>query len=405
MTNLCLTGTCVLDLTRVLAGPFCTALLADLGAEVVKVETPGGDDYRHVPPIADGTGGLFRLLNRGKKSVALDLRAERGRDIVRQLARSSDILVENFRPGVMDSMGLGYADLAAANPGLIQVSISGFGRESPMADLPAYDLVIQAMTGFMDLTGEPDGPPTMTGESVADLASGLFASWAALAALIARGKTGKGQLVDVAMYDCLFNLMPAGLAQHLHSNRAPTRVGNRHPLGAPFGVFRAADGHYTIAVLNPRQFAMLAKAMGSAELAEDPRFRSNGPRHDNHLALKALIEAWSGALPVAAVLERLRAHDVPASPILTLPEAVAGPQVTARNLLPTVPVAGGGAERVMAQPVRFSAMCAAPVAAAPDLGANGPDILAHRLGLSEQEIARLIDDGVLHDATRNPERA
>ncbi|MCB2124141.1 MAG: CoA transferase, partial [Rhodobacteraceae bacterium] len=187
MTNPCLTGTRVLDLTRVLAGPFCTALLADLGAEVIKIETPGGDDYRHVPPVADGTGGLFRLLNRGKKSVALDLRSDRGREIVGRLARSSDILVENFRPGVMDSMGLGYAALSEANPGLIQVSISGFGRQSPMGDLPAYDLVIQAMTGFMDLTGEPDGPPTMTGESVADLASGLFASWAALAALIARG--------------------------------------------------------------------------------------------------------------------------------------------------------------------------------------------------------------------------
>lgn len=405
MTNPCLTGTRVLDLTRVLAGPFCTALLADLGAEVIKIETPGGDDYRHVPPVADGTGGLFRLLNRGKKSVALDLRSDRGREIVGRLARSSDILVENFRPGVMDSMGLGYAALSEANPGLIQVSISGFGRQSPMGDLPAYDLVIQAMTGFMDLTGEPDGPPTMTGESVADLASGLFASWAALAALIARAGTGKGQFVDVAMYDCLFNLMPAGLAQHLHGDRAPTRVGNRHPLGAPFGVFRAGDGHFTIAVLNPRQFAKLAEAMGRPELAQDPRFSSNGPRHDNHAALKSLIEAWSRPLPAAEVLERLRAHDVPASLILTLPEAVAGPQVAARNLLPIVPAAGGRAERVMSQPVRFSAMPAQPVAAAPGLGADGPAILADRLGLSEQEIARLIDDGVLHDATRNPERA
>ena len=405
MTNPCLTGIRVLDLTRVLAGPFCTALLADLGAEVIKIETPAGDDYRHVPPLADGTGGLFRLLNRGKKSVALDLRSDRGREIVRQLAQSSDILVENFRPGVMDSMGLGYTALAGTNPGLIHVSISGFGRESPMGDLPAYDLVIQAMTGFMDLTGEPDGPPTMTGESVADLASGLFASWAALAALIARGSTGKGQFVDVAMYDCLFNFMPAGLAQHLHGHVPPVRVGNRHPLGAPFGVFRALDGHYTIAVLNPRQFARLTEAMGRPGLAQDPRFSSNGARHDNHAALKALIEAWSGALPVAAVLERLRIHDVPASPILTLPEAVAGPQAAARDLLPAVPTAGGGVERVMAQPVRFSALDAAPVAAAPGLGADGPAILAHRLGLPDDEIARLVEDGILHDATRSRERA
>ncbi|MEI2805591.1 CaiB/BaiF CoA transferase family protein [Albidovulum sp.] len=405
MTNPCLTGIRVLDLTRVLAGPFCTALLADLGAEVIKIETPAGDDYRHVPPLADGTGGLFRLLNRGKKSVALDLRSDRGREIVRQLAQSSDILVENFRPGVMDSMGLGHGVLAGANPGLIHVSISGFGRESPMGDLPAYDLVIQALTGFMGLTGEPDGPPTMTGESIADLTTGLFASWAALAALIARGSTGKGQFVDVAMYDCLFNFMPAGLAQHLHGHVPPVRVGNRHPLGAPFGVFRAQDGHYTIAVLNPRQFARLTEAMGRPGLAQDPRFSSNGARHDNHAALKALIEGWSGALPVAAVLERLRAHDVPASPILTLPEAVAGQQVAARDLLPVVPGADGRAERVMAQPARFSAMPARPTAAAPGLGADGPAILAHRLGLRDDEIARLVEDGILHDATRSRERA
>lgn len=401
MTNPCLAGVRVLDLTRVLAGPFCTALLADLGAEVIKIEAPGGDDYRHVPPVVDGTGGMFRLLNRGKKSVALDLRTDRGRNIVRQLAQSSDILVENFRPGVMESMGLGFPDLSGTNPRLIQVSISGFGRDSPMGDLPAYDLVIQAMTGFMDLTGEPDGPPTMTGESVADLASGLFASWAALAALVARANTGKGQFVDVAMHDCLLNLMPAGLAQHLYGNRAPTRVGNRHPLGAPFGVFLAADGHYTIAVLNSRQFGRLAKALDRPELAQDPRFSSKGRRHDNHAALKALIEAWSGALPVDEVLERLRSHDVPASPILTLPEAAGGPQVAVRDLLPTVPTASGGAERVMAQPVRFSAMVAAPVAAAPRLGADGPEVLADRLGLSRQEIARLMHDGVLHDAARN----
>ncbi len=405
MLKPCLNGIRVLDLTRVLAGPYCTALLADLGAEVIKVETPQGDDYRQVPPISEGTGGLFRLLNRGKRSLALDLRSDRGRGIVRELALGSDILVENFRPGVMDSMGLGYDGLADGNPGLVQVSISGFGRNSPMGDLPAYDLVVQAMTGFMDLTGDPDGPPMMTGESVADLASGLFASWAALAALLARAQSGRGQFVDVAMYDCLFNLMPAGLAQHLYGDRAPTRVGNRHALGAPFGVFRAADGHFTIAVLNPRQFSRLAGAMGRPELAQDPRFSDNAARHDNHAALKSLIEDWSGALPVADALGRLRACDVPASPILTLPEAASGPQVAARALLPDVPGVSGETERVMAQPVRFAAMPAAPAAAAPALGADGPEILATRLGLSAAEIARLAADGILHGGHDQPERA
>ncbi|MCC7320540.1 MAG: CoA transferase [Rubellimicrobium sp.] len=391
----CLDGIRVLDLTRVLAGPFCTALLADLGAEVVKIETPQGDDYRHVPPLRDGTGGLFRLLNRGKKSLALDLRSAEGRGILRALARESDILVENFRPGVMDRMGLGFDLLAADNPRLIQVSISGFGRNSPMGDLPAYDLVIQAVTGFMTLTGEPDGPPTMTGESIADLASGLFASWAALAALIARGTTGRGQHVDVAMHDCLFSFMPAALAQLVHGRAPPGRVGNRHPLGAPFGVFAARDGHFTIAVLNPRQFAKLAAAMGRPELADDARFSSNGVRNDNHAALRAEIESWSALRGVGEVLAALGAHDVPAAPILTLPEAVAGPQVGARGLLPRVPGPRGD-ERVMAQPVRFSAMWAAPDRAAPELGGDGPGILSGRLGLGPQEIARLVADGILH---------
>ena len=186
MTGYCLDGIRVLDLTRVLAGPFCTALLGDLGAEVIKIETLQGDDYRHLPPFDGDTGGLFHLLNRGKRSVALDLRDDRGRQILRDLARKSDVLVENFRPGVMAEMGLGPELLSADNPRLVNVSISGFGIDSPMGNLPAYDLVIQALTGFMSVSGDPDGPPMMTGESVADLTAGLYASWSVLAALLAR---------------------------------------------------------------------------------------------------------------------------------------------------------------------------------------------------------------------------
>lgn len=392
MISPCLDQIRVLDLTRVLSGPFCTALLADLGAEVIKIEAPHGDDYRHVPPFADGTGGLFVLLNRGKQSVALDLRSDEGRQIVRDLARTSDVLVENFRPGVMQAMGLAYEDLARDNPGLIQVSISGFGQQSPLADMPAYDLVVQALTGFMDLSGDPDGPPMMTGESVADLATGLFASWATLAALLARERGGKGQHVDVAMYDSLFSFLPAAIAQHLFGTSPPRRVGNRHALGAPFGVFQAADGHYTIAVLNPRQFSRLAAAMGQEGLADDPRFATNEARATNHAGLKQLIEDWSGQRSVSDVIAALQSHDVPCSEILSVSEAVNGSQARARGLLRT---ADGAATAIMGQPVKFSGMDLPQTAPSPALGADGRAVLCRCLGLSGGEVDGLRDRGIL----------
>ncbi|MFZ1725812.1 MAG: CoA transferase [Albidovulum sp.] len=391
-----LDGIRVLDLTRVLAGPFCTALLGDLGAEIIKIETPDGDDYRHLPPFCDGTGGLFHLLNRGKKSVALNLRSDEGRGILRDLSRSCDVIIENFRPGVMAEMGLSYDDLSRENPQLIQVSISGFGQQSPMGNAPVYDLIIQALTGFMSISGEPDGPPMMTGESVADLTAGLFASWSVLAALIERGKSGLGQYVDVAMFDCLFSFLPAALAQHFYGATPPTRVGNRHPLGAPFGVFRAADGHFTIAVLNPRQFVKLATAMGQPNLADDARFSNNAARNDNHAALKSIIEQWSSTQSVAGIVGLLKAHDVPGSAILTVPEAAAGAQVSERGLLRRVETAAGHQVITMTQPVRFSQMPQASGGVAPALGQDGPQVLADILGKSEAAIEALCRGGVLH---------
>lgn len=398
MTSPCLDGVRVLDLTRVLAGPFCTALLGDLGAEVIKVETPGGDDYRHVPPFDEETGGLFLLLNRGKKSISLDIRSEAGRQIVRRLASNCDVVVENFRPGVMEQMGLGYAGLSQANPRLICVSISGFGQTGPMGSLPAYDLIIQAMTGFMDVSGEPDGPPMMTGESVADLATGLFASWSVLAALLSRQRDGKGQFIDVAMYDCLFNFLPAALTQHLYGDTPPKRVGNRHQLGAPFGVFAAADGHFTIAVLNPKQFAKLARAMDRPELAEDPRFSDNSARNENHAPLKACIEAWSSTRGVAEVVAALQRHDVPCSPILSVADAAESAQAQARSLLRQTSTPDGRPISVMTQPVKFSGMPASSQLAPPVLGADGPVILADLLDMAPDGIAALVREGVLHGA-------
>lgn len=396
MNRPCLEGIRIIDFTRVLAGPFCTALLADLGAEVIKIETREGDDYRHIPPMKDDTGGLFLLLNRGKKSLSIDLRTPQGAEIARKLALGCDVIVENFRPGVMDRLGLGYEELSRANPRLIQVSISGFGQHGPMSSLPAYDLVIQAMTGFMDISGEPDGPPMMTGEAIADVAAGLFGSWSVLAALLAREKTGQGQFVDVAMYDCLSSFLPAALAQHLYGPTPPTRVGNRHALGAPFGVFAAVDGHYTIAVLNPRQFTRLAETIGQPGLGEDPRFCDNSLRIDNHAAIKAHIEAWSGSRTVAEVVAALQGNDVPCSPILTVGEAMASEQAQARKLLNEVRTPDGTRLTTMTQPIKFSKMAATSQLAPPALGADGREIMADLLGMETAQIDALVRDGILH---------
>ena len=275
-----------------------------------------------------------------------------------------------------------------------------------MGNLPAYDLVIQALTGFMSVSGEPDGPPMMTGESVADLTAGLYASWSVLAALFARERSGRGQHVDVAMFDCLFSFLPAALAQHLYGTVPPTRVGNRHPLGAPFGVFAARDAHFTIAVLNPRQFAKLAAAMEQPELATDPRFCDNSARNDNHAPLKMVIEAWAATRDVADIVTRLQAHDVPCSSIVSVAEAAASAQVTERGLLRRIETTNGHTVTTMAQPIRFSAMPRPTTGAAPRLGSDGAAVLSDLLGMSAAQIADLETAGVLlAPIPETPERA
>jgi len=233
-----LAGIKVLDLSRVLAGPYCTALLADLGAEVIKLEPPAGDDYRHIGPFRDGESALFTLNNRGKKSLVLDLKAPDDQAIAQAIAARVDVVVENFRPGVAARLGLGAETLRAANARLVYCSISGFGQQGPFKDLPAYDLVVQAMSGLMAGTGEEGGAPLKTGESIADLIAGLFASWSIMAALVQRERTGQGATLDVAMYDALFSMLTTSHALHFYAGALPQRVGNRHPLSTPSAVSR-----------------------------------------------------------------------------------------------------------------------------------------------------------------------
>jgi CoA:oxalate CoA-transferase len=390
-----LNGLRVLDFSRVLAGPFCTALLADLGAEVIKVEPPGGDDYRHIGPFKEGESALFLLMNRGKKGLTLNLKSARGAALAQELAGKSDVVVENFKPGVAGRLGVDHETLRAINPRLVYASISGFGQSGPFADRPAYDIIAQAMAGLMSVTGDPEGPPTRTGESMADLCGGLYAAWAIMAALFARERSGQGRRIDVAMFDSIFSLLPTALAQYLYAGTTPGRTGNRHPLSSPFGSFRAADGEVIIAVANNALFARLAEAMGAPDLVGDPRFASDELRTCNEPALRAAIEAWSGRLTVAEVVEILEGHGVPASPIWTVEQAAGSAQVAFRKLLATVEHPRLGEIPLIEQPVHFSDAPRGRHAPPPLLGEHSEAVLGELLGIDRAEIEALRRDGVI----------
>jgi CoA:oxalate CoA-transferase len=387
----------VLDLTRVLAGPFCTAMLADLGAEVIKLEPPQGDDYRHIGPFVSGESALFTLVNRGKSSVVIDLKDPQGQTLARQLAATCDVVVENFRPGVAARLGLGADRLRADNPGLVYASISGFGQSGPQAGLPAYDLVVQAMSGLMAATGEEGGAPLKVGESFGDLVAGLYASWAILAALVQRGRTGTGATIDVAMFDALFSMLPTSHAIHLYAGQVPARVGNRHPLSTPFGCFATQDGQAVIAVLGPAQFARLCTVIGAPEAAVDPRFASDEARTRHEPALKSLIETWTAARRTADVVATLSENGIPSAPILTIAEAATSAQATARGLVTPLLHPTLGTAPVVGQPVRFDDNHPVAAMAAPRLG-QATDATLAALGLDPTQIATLRAAGILGEA-------
>lgn len=375
-----LAGVRILDFTRVLSGPYCTALLADLGAEVVKVESPQGDEYRHIGPFRDGESALFQLVNRNKHGIVLDLKDASARDTARQLAQVADVVIENFRPGVADRLGIGYSALAAQNPRLVYASISGFGQHGSMSELPAFDLIAQAMSGLMALTGESSGPPMKVGESVGDLAAGLFCSWGILAALFERERTGIGRRIDVGMVDSLIALLPTALAQWMFGHGSPSRTGNRHPLSTPFGVFRASDGYVVICVLNSSQFRNLAVCIGMPSIAEDPRFANDELRTRNEPALTALIEAWLATHTVAEAVAILHGVGVPASRIEDAANVFGGTYVAERQLLTRVAHPALGEIPAMEQPVHFAGLPRGQQRAAPALGVETEAVLARWLG-------------------------
>jgi crotonobetainyl-CoA:carnitine CoA-transferase CaiB-like acyl-CoA transferase len=393
-----LAGLKVLELARILAGPWAGQTLADLGADVVKVERPGaGDDTRGWgPPFVAGAAGerldaaYFHACNRGKRSVGIDFDKSEGQAIVRRLAAGADVLIENFKTGGLRKYGLDFDSLAADNPRLVYCSITGFGQTGPYAARAGYDFMIQGMGGVMDLTGDPAGEPQKTGVAVADIFTGLYAVVAIQAALARRAVTGRGGYVDMALMDVQVGVLANQALNYLVSGLAPRRLGNAHPNIVPYQVFRVADGHIIIAAGNDRQTWDLCRILGLGGLAEDPRFRSNADRVANRAAFVALLEAACARFPAAGLLAALEAAAVPAGPINTLAQVFADPQVIARGMridLPATGAAGGTVPSVRA-PIRLDGEAMAAPTAAPRLGEHTQGVLAE-LGMSDEEIAAL----------------
>jgi len=351
-----LAGVIVVDLTRVLAGPFCTLLLADLGARVIKIESrQGGDDSRSYGPFINGQSCYFAAENRGKESIALDFTAPDDIAILHRLLRRADIIAENFRPGMMEQFGLSWAALHARYPRLIYAATSGFGLTGPYAHRPAYDIIVQAMGGLMSITGHEGGPPTRVGSSIGDLGAGLFTAIGILAALHHRASTGEGILVDVAMLDCQIAILENAVTRYFATGEIPKPMGARHASIAPFEPYRAADGYVVIACGNDLLFGKLAAALGKPELAQDSRFITNAERSAHVLALKTALEDVLVTAPVAHWVDRLLDAGVPASPINDIAAAAKDPQVLARQMIVTMEDPAIGPLKVTGCPIKMPA--------------------------------------------------
>ena len=398
-----LTGLRVLDLSRILAGPTATQLLADLGAEVIKIERPGtGDDTRGWgPPFVQGPDGrpgpsaYFLAANRGKQSVAIDLSHPRGQTLLRGLAAQSDVLVENFKPGDLARYGLDPATLAEINPRLIYCSITGFGQSGPNAHRAGYDFLVQGEGGLMSLTGLPDGPPLKAGVGIADLICGMYAATGILAAVTARARTGRGQHIDLALMDAQVAMLVNQGVAHLTDGQVPPRRGNDHPTIVPYGTFPASDGTFILAVGNDAQFARLAAVAGAPGLARDARFATNADRVRNRDVLIPLLAALTAGRTVQDWLSLCDAHTIPAGPVNDLAQVFASPQVAARGMRLDMTLADGTPVALIGNPLKLSDTPVAPTLAPPALGQDTGAVLARVLGLSPPVCADLAAAGVI----------
>ncbi|MGH6994601.1 MAG: CaiB/BaiF CoA transferase family protein, partial [Stellaceae bacterium] len=375
-------GITVLDLSRILAGPYCTFLMAELGARIIKVEAPPkGDDAREYGPFRGGKSTYFASINRGKQSVVLDLKNAGDKRIFEALLAKADVLVENFRPGTMEKLGYGWAALHPRYPKLIYAAASGFGHSGPWSERPAYDMVVQGLGGMMSITGNPGQPPVRVGMSIGDIGAGLYTAVAVNAALVARERTGQGVKVDVAMFDCQLALLENAIMRYTVSGEVPGPLGARHPTITPFEAFATADGYVIIAAGNDVTFARLAAALGKPAMAQNPDYASNEKRLTNQPKLKAEIESLLKAKPTAQWLAVFEQAGIPAGPINNVKQALDHPQVAARNMMITVDDPHSGPLKLVGNPMKISGLNDPPTRTpAPDLDADRATILKE-LGL------------------------
>ena len=391
-----LEGIRILDLTRVLAGPYATMIMADMGAEVIKVEQPEtGDDSRQFGPHIANESAYFMSLNRNKKSITINLKEEKGKTLLLELLKKVDIVIENFRPGTMERLGLGYDVLKTINPRIIYAACSGFGHTGPYSQRPAYDAVVQAMGGIMSITGDVGGKPMRVGPSIGDITAGLFSAIGILAALNHRNTTGIGQKVDVAMLDCQVAILENAIARYTVTNEVPKPMGNRHTSIVPFESFETADGEIMVAAGNDVLWKKLCTTMENKELMEDQRFISNPLRNEHYEILRPLIAKEMKKYTTEKWLQILDKAGVPNGPINTIDQVIQDPQVRARNMIVEVPHPIAGNLKMAGVPIKMSETQGEIKTPAPLLGQHTEEVLRNLLNLSEEEIKELKLEKVL----------
>jgi crotonobetainyl-CoA:carnitine CoA-transferase CaiB-like acyl-CoA transferase len=390
-SNGALKGLRVVDMTRVLAGPFCAMLLADMGAEVIKVEEPGkGDDARDYPPFLRGTSAYFTNLNRNKQSIILDLKKQEAKSIFTSLLKKSDVLLENYKPGTMDRLGFSYDTVNEINPQIIYASISGFGQYGPYRERPGYDIIGQAMGGLMSVSGWPDSPPTRTGTAMADIVAGLNTCIGILAALRGRERTGRGERIDVALVDSMVSAMETVIQIYLVEGRVPQRVGNRYEFIAPYDSFAAEDGWVVIGVGGQDVWKRFCHVIGQDALIEDPDFLTNRDRVTNVVRLEEIVTQWTSKRKVADIVSLLMGASVPCSPILNVDQICNDPHIAkAREMIVEMDHPLGGKMNVVACPIKFTNMKTTIRSTAPAHGQHTEQVLTEVLGISQEEYARL----------------
>lgn len=396
-----LEGVRILDFTRVLSGPYATMILGDMGAEIIKVESiEKGDDTRSFPPFINDMSHYFIALNRNKKSITLNLKEPAGVKIAKELAAKCDVVIENFRPGVMDKLGLGYDALKEGNEKLVYCSISGFGATGPMRDNPSFDIVAQALSGIMSVNREPGQSPTKLGIPLGDMAGGIFGVFGILGTLHEASRTGQGRKLDISMQDSLLGMLGYLSQIYFATGQTPQPFGTRHPNLIPYGAFETSDGHIIVACLTEGFWFNLARAIEREDLIEDPRYCEYLARIKNRETLEQTIVEAMKKRSTKEWEERLAAFDVPFAPILSVQEALEHPNTLAREMVRTVEHPEIGNLRVVASPIKFEGQESPPMTAPPTLGENTSDILDGLLGLSPGEIDTLKTDGVLGKSVR-----